>query len=145
MTSKTRKFLRLGLIGLGLLGAGCGQTSYFSVDVIVGGPTGRQRNSMAEIKSVQVNTSGAISDESSFLLENFPRSDNYVYPLADGGQIIIGRFQYGTGSESGKVTFDIHVKDGSLNDLASGSGDATIKSGANVATSVTVNPVESWK
>jgi len=141
----SRKFLRLGLFGLGLLGAGCGQTSYFSVDVIVSGPTGRQRNSMAQIQSVQVNTSGAISDESSFLLLGFPRSDNYNYPTADGGQIIIGRFQYGTGSESGKVTFDIHVKDGSLNDLASGSGDGTIKSGANVAMSVMVNPVDSWK
>ncbi|HEY8927231.1 MAG TPA: hypothetical protein VIU64_22765 [Polyangia bacterium] len=141
----TRKFLRLGLIGLGLLGAGCGQTSYFSVDVIVSGATGRQRNSMAEIKSVQVTTSGAISDESSFLLQGFPRPDNYVYPTVDGGQINIGRFEYGTGSDSGKVTFNVQVKDGSLNTLASGSADGTIKSGANVAMSVTVDPVDSWK
>ena len=141
----TRKFLGLALMGLGVLGAGCGQSSYFSVDVIVGGATGRQRNSMAEVKSVQVTTSGAVSDESSFLLENFPRSDNYNYPTASGGQIILGTFQYGTTSESGKVTFNVHVKDGSLNDLASGSGDANIQSGGNVATSVMVQPVDSWK
>ena len=137
--------MRLALIGLGLLGAGCGQTSYFSVDVIVGGPTGRQRNSMAEIKSVQVNTSGAVSDETTFLLGGFPRSDNYNYPTADGGQLIIGKFQYGTDSSSGKVTFDVHVKDGSLNDLASGSADGNIQSGSNVAMSVTVDPKDTWK
>jgi len=141
----TRKLLGLALIGLAVLGAGCGQTSYFSVDVIVGGATGRQRNSMAEIKSVQVTTSGAVSDESSFLLQGFPRSDNYIYPTASGGQIIIGKFQYGTSSESGKVTFNVHVKDGSLNDLASGSTDSDIQSGANRAMSVTVDPVDSWK
>jgi len=141
----TSKILGLALMGLGVLGAGCGQTSYFSVDVIVSGATGRQRNSMAEIKSVQVNTSGAVSDESSFLLQGFPRSDNYVYPTASGGQIIIGKFEYGTSSDSGKVTFDVHVKDGSLNDLASGSADGTIQSGGNVAMSITVDPVDTWK
>jgi len=141
----TSKILGLALMGLGVLGADCGQTSYFSVDVIVSGATGRQRNSMAEIKSVQVNTSGAVSDESSFLLQGFPRSDNYVYPTASGGQIIIGKFEYGTSSDSGKVTFDVHVKDGSLNDLASGSADGTIQSGGNVAMSITVDPVDTWK
>lgn len=140
----TRKLLGLALLGLGALGAGCGQTSYFSVDVIVGGATGREMSKMVQINSVEVAASGAVTDESRFLLDGFPRPDNYVYKTGSGGQIVLAKFQYGTGSNSGKVNFEVHLKDGSRQDLASGSAEESIRSGANFAMSLTVDPVDSW-
>jgi VCBS repeat-containing protein len=140
----TRKLVALALGGLGLLGAGCGQTSHFSVDVIVSGPTGRRMEKMREVSGGDVKAEGAISDQSQFGLENLPRSDSYVYPLSNS-QIILTRFQYGTTSDSGKVTFTVTLKDGSLNALATGSGEGTIQSGSNVPMSVTVDPVSTWQ
>lgn len=141
MIVMTRKLLAVALGGLGLVG--CGQTSYFSVDVIVSGATGRNPMSMQEVKGVSVKTDGATSDQ--FGLDHFPRPDNYAYPRDSNSQIILGTFQYGTTSESGKVTFHVTVMDGSLNELATGSGDGTIQSGTSVAMSVTVDPVSTWQ
>jgi hypothetical protein len=141
----TRKLVALAVAGLGLVGAGCGQTSYFSVDVIVSGATGRRMEKMQEVRYGDVKAEGAVSDESQFGLQNLPRADNYVYPLNSDRQIILTTFQYGTTAESGKVTFNISLKDGSRNELAAGSGEGTIQAGSNVAMSVTVDPVSTWQ
>lgn len=144
MTTMKRTLLAMALGGLGLAGAGCGQTSYFSVDVIVSGATGRNAGSMQEVASVAVKVEGAASDQ--FGLENFPRPTNYSYPRdpKDHQQIILGTFQYGTTSESGNVNFKVTVNNGSLQELASGSGEGTIQAGSSVAMSVTVDPVSTW-
>jgi len=139
----TRKVVTLALGGLGLLAAGCGQTSFFSVDVIVSGATGRETNKMQEVIHADVKVEGPISDQSQFGLEGFPRPTSYGYPRDSDGQIIIGKFQYGTTSESGKVTFHVTLRDDN-NDLATGSGEGTIHSGSNVAMSITVDPLASW-
>jgi hypothetical protein len=139
-----RKVLMLALGGLGLLGAGCGQTSYFSVDVIVSGQTGRDPLKMQQVIHADVKAEGAISDQSQFGLEGFPRPSSYGYPRDSKSQIIIGTFQYGTTSESGNVTFHVTLRDDN-NDLATGSGDGTIHSGSSVAMSVTVDPTSAWQ
>lgn len=119
-------------------------TSSFSVAVIVSGATGRDRQKLDQVKSVEVTAAGAVSRESAFTLPDFPRSDGYVYPLTSDGQIVLGDFSYDTTAESGKVTFSIAVKDGSLNTLASGSSDGMIQLGSTLEMTVTVNPVPSW-
>lgn len=139
----TRKLLALALGGLSLLGAGCGQTSFFSVDVIVSGAVGRDQMKMKQVIHGDVKAEGAISDQSQFGL-NVDRPSNYVYPLDPNHQIVFGTFQYGTTSESGKVTFHVTLRDDN-NDLATGSGEGTIQSGSSVAMSVTVDPQSSWQ
>jgi hypothetical protein len=136
-----RKILGLAVLALGAFGAGCGQTSYFSVKVIVDDATGREMNKMVQIDRVQVNPSGAISEQGSFLLDTFPRSNSYVYSTeANTGQIILGTFEYGTTAGSGDVSFDVRLKNGSANDLAAGSNHAAIQAGADVALTVRVKP-----
>jgi hypothetical protein len=143
----TRKLLGwaalLAVVGL----AGCGQTSEFSVDVIVGGSQGRDAQKLVTIQTVEVKTTGAVSDESTFLLKGFPRESASDYaddPRDSAGQHIIGKFEYGTTADSGKVTFTVTLRDGALNSLGDGSADGTIQSGGNVALSVTLTPVSTW-
>jgi len=137
----TRKILGLSVLVLGAFGAGCGQSSYFAVKVIVDDATGREMNKMVQIDRVQVTPSGAISEQGSFLLESFPRSNNYVYSTEENtGQIILGTFEYGTTAGSGDVAFDVRLKNGSAIDLAAGSNHAAIQPGAEVALTVRVKP-----
>ena len=133
----TRKFLGLFALVLGGLGAGCGQTSYFSVDVVMDSSV--TQACLSQVVYAQVKPEGAVSDSSTFLLEHIPSSN---YP-SSGGQLMLGKFQYGTTSESGTVKFTITLQDGSHNTLASGSGQENIVAGGNKALSVKVVPESS--
>jgi len=130
------------ILGLGLAGAGCSETSFFSVDVVVNGATGRSTSKMAEVGGVEVYADGAVSDEKRFVLQNIPR-DNYDQRDSNS-QIILGKFEYGTTQSSGDVIFYVTVFNGAQNSLARGSGDGTIQSGGNVALTVTVEPNDAW-
>ena len=142
MTSK-----KIGLAALAFSGLlGCGQVSYFSVDVEVNGATGRDRNKLAQIISAEVIATGAISGESSFLLDRFPKESGYNYgnPLPDG-QLLLSRFQYETTKESGHVDFQIELHNGTNGPdgvIGSGSAGGDIKAGGTIDVTVKIEPTK---
>jgi len=118
--------------------------TYFSVGVEVTGPTGRDKNKLAQVISAEVTASGAISGESIFLLDNFPRAPTYDYgSLLPDGQLLLARFQYGTTKESGHLEFKIDLHNGTNGPdgvIGSGSGGGDIKPGATIDVIVVVTP-----
>jgi len=142
MTSK-----KIGLAALAFTGLfGCGQSSFFNVDVEVNGSTGRDRNKLTQIISAEVIATGAISGEPSFLLDNFPKSASYNYgnPLPDG-QLLVSRFQYETTKESGHVDFQIELHNGTNGPdgvIGSGSAGGDIKAGGTTTVTVKIEPTK---
>ena len=139
MTSK-----KIGLAALALTGfVGCGQVTYYSVIVEVKDSTGRDKNKLAQVISAEVTASGAISDEMIFLLDGFPKSNNYNYEKTSDGQYLLTRFQYGTTKESGRVDFKVDLHNGTNGAegvIGSGSGGGDIKVGATIDVTVMVDP-----
>lgn len=118
--------------------------NYFSVDVIVSGATGRDRQKMQQVATVEVTAVGATSEAGQLALPGFPHPDSYSYQTVFGGQIILATFPYGTTAQSGTIAFTIVLKDGSLNTLAAGESEGTIQPGTAVRMAVTVDPASSW-
>jgi hypothetical protein len=118
-----RNAIGLCALALGFSVVGCGQISYFQVEVTVDGTIGGNTGSLKEINSCEVMTSGAVSDETDFTLASCSSDSNY------SNHPIIGTFEYGTTKDSGTVTFKILLKDGSQKTLGQGSVDGNISSG----------------
>jgi len=123
--------LTLALAGLTAAGlAGCGQTDYFSVAVTID-PTISSGN-LQQINQCEVMTSGAVSDETDFILNASVCGPNTSYSNLDkdsNGDHILGTFEYGTTKTSGKVTFKVLLVDGSRNTIGQGQTDANVGSG----------------
>jgi len=123
--------LALALAGLTTVGlAGCGQTDYFSVAVTIDSKIAS--GNLQQINQCEVMTSGAVSDETDFLLNSAVCGPNTTYANLDkdsNGDNILGTFEYGTTKSSGKVTFKILLVDGSRNTIGQGQTDANIGSG----------------
>jgi type 1 fimbria pilin len=121
----------IGLCALALGGlVGCGQNSYFSVEVTI--PSGISSGTLQKIASCEIMTSGAVSDETDFLLSSSVCSPSASYsglPTDSAGNHVLGTFEYGTSKDSGTVTFKILLEDGSRGTIGSGTKDASIKSG----------------
>ncbi|HEY4184135.1 MAG TPA: hypothetical protein VGP07_03660 [Polyangia bacterium] len=118
-----RNAIGLSALALGFSLVGCGQISYFQVEVTVDGTVGGNTGTLKQINSCEVMTSGAVSDETDFTLSSCSSSASYAdHP-------VIGTFEYGTTKDSGTVTFKILLKDGSLNTLGQGSVDGNISAG----------------
>lgn len=141
MTSK-----RIGLVALALSGLmGCGQISYFTVTVEVTGSTGNDKNKLGQVISTEVIATGAISDESIFLLDDFPRDTGYNYEKLSDGQLMLARFQYGTTKESGSVDFQVNLHNGTNGPdgvIGSGHQSENIKAGGSTDVLVKVNPTK---
>ena len=107
----------LSLLSLGLLGAGCGESSYFEVSVSVmnGLPF---VDCVSKVSVCQVNVSGA--DSATFSLSNICSG-----PTA----LNLGKFQYTTEKESGNVMFHLELRDGSGKKLGEGDASSPIKAG----------------
>ena len=121
----TRKFLGLFALVVGGVSAGCGQTNFFSVDVVI--ESSATQACISQVVYTEVKPEGAVSDTSTFLLEHIP-----------------GKFHYGTANESGNVKFTVTIQDGSHNTLGSGSVEGAIVSGGgDKALMVTVVPESS--
>jgi hypothetical protein len=123
---------KAGLSALLLLtgAAGCGQTSFFEVAVVVNSNAGVRQDCLSFIDLCQVTVSGAASD--SFTLN----SATCVQPRS----FQIGIFQYGTDSESGNVSFHVDIFDGNLKKLGQGDGTGAIKAGGRQPVTVPIAP-----
>jgi hypothetical protein len=139
MTSK-----KIGLAAVALTGLlGCGQVSNFTVTVEVSGSGGNDKNKLSQIVSAEVTATGAVSDESIFLLENFPKDKASNYEKLADGQLMLCRFQYGTTKESGQVEFQIDLRNGTNGPdgvIGTGKGSANIKVGGSADVTVIVTP-----
>jgi|GEM_PF-5806490 len=123
--------LALALVGLGLGGlTGCGQTDYFAVAVTIA-PNITSGN-LQQIAQCEVMTSGAVSDQTDFVL-NYSvcgPDTNYTGLEKDSnGDNVLGTFEYGTTKSSGTVHFKLLLKDGSRNTIGQGETDANVGSG----------------
>lgn len=123
--------LALALGGLTMAGlTGCGQTDYFAVAVTIAANV--SSGDLQQIAQCEVMTSGAVSDQSDFVLSYSVcgPDTNYVGLEKDmNGDNVLGTFEYGTTKTSGQVHFKILLKDGSRNTIGQGETDATVKSG----------------
>jgi len=130
-TMRKATHLALSLAGLTALGlAGCGQTNYFSVAVTIDSTI--STGNLEQINSCEIMTSGAVSDQTDFLLNSSVCGPNATYTNLDkdsNGDHILGTFEYGTTKSSGQVTFKVLLVDGSRNTLGQGQTDANIGSG----------------
>jgi len=118
--------------------AGCGQVSYFDVDAVVVNQNGSSimATDLYSVDTCDVNVSGATTD--SFQLSN----------CANGGppktytSLEIGKFQYGTTSESGTLTFEITLRSGDVSKkpLGMGSATGTISAGKHVPLMLPITP-----
>jgi hypothetical protein len=136
------KLMVLGALALGTL-MGCGQVSYFTVAVEVKDAPGRDKNKLSQVLSVEVIATGATSEETSFLLTNFPRPQSYNYQTQSDGQLLLARFQYGTTKESGNVDFDVYLRNGTNGPdgvIGNGKAGGNIKAGGNQDVTVMVTP-----
>jgi len=116
------------LAGVGL--AGCGQTDYFAVAVTIA-PNISSGN-LQQIAQCEIMTSGAVSDETTFVLNPSVCGPNTNYTGLDSdsnGDHVLGTFEYGTTKTSGQVHFKILLKDGSRNTIGQGDTDANVGSG----------------
>jgi hypothetical protein len=121
--------LALGLALAGSLAgmAGCGQVSYFAVDVTIKNDV--RESDLAVIDTCEVIVSGAAND---------------VFPLqvCGPGQIrsfYLGQFQYGTEKESGNVDFTVNLMR-NREKIGTGMGGGAIKAGGRVDVAIQVIP-----
>jgi type 1 fimbria pilin len=128
-----RKATHLALALVGLIGGGltgCGQTDYFAVAVTVASNV--SSGDLQQIAQCEVMTSGAVSDQTDFVL-NYSvcgPDTNYTGLEKDSnGDNVLGTFEYGTTKTSGQVHFKILLKDGSRNTIGMGETDANVGSG----------------
>jgi len=133
-TARTlRKAMPLGVALLGLTAAGltgCGQTDYFAVEVTIA--PNISSGTLQEIAQCEIQTSGAVSDQTDFVL-NYSvcgPDTNYTNLNKDSnGDNVLGTFEYGTTKTSGTVHFKILLKDGSRNTIGQGDADGNVGSG----------------
>jgi hypothetical protein len=118
----------LTLVGLGALvtASGCGEVSYFEVDVTLAGLT---PTCAFAIAYCEVTVSGATTDR--FDLRN---------EVCDAKATLSrGKFQYGTEAGSGTVNFHMDVLNGNRVKLGQGDTSGTIKPEGRVPLTMTVN------
>jgi len=136
------KLMALSALALGTL-MGFGQTSYFSVAVEVKDAPGRDKNKLSQVLSVEVSATGAVSEDSIFLLDDFPRPQSYNYQTQSDGQLLLARFQYGTTKESGNVDFEVKLHNGTNGPdgvIGNGKAGGSIKVGGYQYVTVMVMP-----
>lgn len=118
----------LGLTAGGL--TGCGQTDYFAVAVTIA--PNISSGTLQQIAQCEINTSGAVSDQTVFALSSSVCGGDTTYTNLDrdhDGNNVLGTFEYGTTKTSGTVHFKILLKDGSRNTIGQGDADGTVASG----------------
>lgn len=130
-TMRKATHLALAIGGLALAGVtGCGQTDYFAVEVTID-PTISSGN-LQQINKCEVMTSGAVSDQTDFLLYPTVCGPDVSYTNLDkdhNGDHVLGTFEYGTTKTSGTVTFKILLEDGSSHTIGQGQVDGQVGSG----------------
>jgi hypothetical protein len=87
---------------------------------------------LQQISVCEVMTSGAISDESDFTLNQSVCGSGTNFTNLDkdsNGDHVIGNFEYGTTKTSGQVHFHIILWDGSHKMLGQGDADGSVASG----------------
>src|SRR3569833_732414 len=109
---------------------GCGQTDYFAVAGTIS-PTISSGN-LEQIARCEVMTSGAVSDQTTFVLSYSVCGPNTNYTGLEkdsAGNNVLGTFEYGTTKPSGSVHFDLKLYNGSSQPLGSGHADGDVKGG----------------
>ena len=122
----------LGLLAMGLLAgaSGCGELSFMEVSVVVASNTAVRSDCLFAINSCEVKVTG--SENTNFTLGN----NACVHPL----NFTIGKFQFGTDSDSGNIAFHVDIFDGNLVKLGQGDGSDSIKAGGRKPVTVNVTP-----
>lgn len=109
---------------------GCGQTDYFAVAVTVASNV--TPGNLQQVAQCEVMTSGAVSDQTDFVLDYSVCGDqtNYTGLQKDSnGDNVLGTFEYGTTKSSGQVHFKLLLKDGSRNTVGMGEADGNVGGG----------------
>ena len=122
--------LALALAGLTLAASGCGQTDYFAVAVTIDSRI--SSGNLQQIAQCEVKASGAVSDQSTFVLNYSVCGSETNYTGLDkdsNGDNVLGTFEYGTTKTSGQVHFQLQLKDGSRNTIGQGDVDANVGGG----------------
>lgn len=136
-----RNTILLSALSLGLFGAvaGCGQTSYFEVNVQVK-TTALGNDStcyLSTVNSCEVKVSGADSS-GIFTLKQAA--------CTQPGGSNIGKFQFATEKDSGSLSFHLELFDGNHKSPPMGTGDASgpIKAGGRTVVTLEVTPQAGW-